>query len=180
MYTKNYSPKIHIHKKYQCLPRCEGCGLLDRCFNCPRRNQDRDCGCQFALLHRADTESQHNEDGASHHHGSSHYSGRHNRRHQRRHAQPDDCIGDQEQDSFDTSVSYLSSFVLASVSTIHQFLLIHAIRYTPSRIPPSKTSVPFFCFFFFSFYSLFRFFVIPFVCSIFTLSLVTGKSLQKF
>lgn len=53
----------------QCLPRCEGCGFLDRCFNCPRRAQDRDCGCQFALLHRADNESQHNEDGAS-----SHYS----------------------------------------------------------------------------------------------------------
>lgn len=51
-------------KQTQCLPRCEGCGFLDRCFNCPRRAQDRDCGCQFQLLHRAD-DSQHIEDGDS-------------------------------------------------------------------------------------------------------------------
>ena len=35
---------------------CEGCGLLERCF-CPSRSRERDCGCQFALLHRADTET---------------------------------------------------------------------------------------------------------------------------
>lgn len=40
------------------MPRCEGCGLLDRCFHCPSRSRDsRDCGCQFALLHRADTDN---------------------------------------------------------------------------------------------------------------------------
>lgn len=37
------------------MPRCEGCGLLERCFNCPSRSRDsRECGCQFALLHRVD------------------------------------------------------------------------------------------------------------------------------
>uniref|UniRef100_A0A1B0BGE4 Fibronectin type III domain-containing protein n=1 Tax=Glossina palpalis gambiensis TaxID=67801 RepID=A0A1B0BGE4_9MUSC len=39
---------------HQCLPRCEGCGIFDRCFQYPRRELERDCGCQFALLHRAD------------------------------------------------------------------------------------------------------------------------------
>ncbi|KAG5678141.1 hypothetical protein PVAND_007838 [Polypedilum vanderplanki] len=50
----------HSHQvtSLTCLPRCEGCGLLDRCFHCPRRSRDsRDCGCQFALLHRADNEA---------------------------------------------------------------------------------------------------------------------------
>ncbi|KAL7046461.1 hypothetical protein ACKWTF_002577 [Chironomus riparius] len=49
----------HSHQvtSLTCLPRCEGCGLLDRCFQCSRRSRDsRDCGCQFALLHRADHE----------------------------------------------------------------------------------------------------------------------------
>jgi len=41
----------------QCLPRCEGCGIFDRCFQYPRRELERDCGCQFALLHKADVES---------------------------------------------------------------------------------------------------------------------------
>nr|XP_036669634.1 uncharacterized protein LOC108009549 isoform X7 [Drosophila suzukii] len=42
---------------HQCLPRCEGCGIFDRCFQYPRRELERDCGCQFALLHKADVES---------------------------------------------------------------------------------------------------------------------------
>ncbi|XP_018321140.1 tenascin-R isoform X3 [Agrilus planipennis] len=33
----------------------DGCCMLDRCFRYPRRTtENRDCGCQFALLHRAD------------------------------------------------------------------------------------------------------------------------------
>ncbi|KRF99086.1 uncharacterized protein Dwil_GK27848 [Drosophila willistoni] len=43
----------------QCLPRCEGCGIFDRCFQYPRRELERDCGCQFALLHKADHQHQH-------------------------------------------------------------------------------------------------------------------------
>jgi len=46
-----------LRKKKQCLPRCEGCGIFDRCFQYPRRELERDCGCQFALLHKADVES---------------------------------------------------------------------------------------------------------------------------
>lgn len=43
---------------HQCMPRCGSCGLLERCFHCPRRSRDsRDCGCQFALLHRADVDT---------------------------------------------------------------------------------------------------------------------------
>lgn len=45
-----------LYQKSKCIP-CESCGFLDRCF-CPTRSRDaRDCGCQFALLHRADTET---------------------------------------------------------------------------------------------------------------------------
>ncbi|XP_049299611.1 uncharacterized protein LOC125772193 [Anopheles funestus] len=42
-----------------CIPRCDSCSLLDRCFQCPlsRHSESRECGCQFALLHRADTDS---------------------------------------------------------------------------------------------------------------------------
>lgn len=44
---------------HQCIPRCDSCSLLDRCFQCPilSRPHARDCGCQFALLHRAEVDS---------------------------------------------------------------------------------------------------------------------------
>lgn len=88
----------------QCLPRCEGCGFLERCFNCPRRAQDRDCGCQFALLHRADNESQHNEDGVSSHYsyaGSRHHSSRRYRKQPSIIEQPVDEQPDDDNDDDD-------------------------------------------------------------------------------
>ncbi|XP_061387736.1 uncharacterized protein LOC133322796 [Musca vetustissima] len=43
---------LHHDLFVKCLPRCEGCGIFDRCFQYPRRELERDCGCQFALLHK--------------------------------------------------------------------------------------------------------------------------------
>ncbi|XP_049778929.1 uncharacterized protein LOC126175906 isoform X3 [Schistocerca cancellata] len=41
------------HGTSQACP--QGCCVLDHCFNYPRPQPPRDCGCRFALLHRADT-----------------------------------------------------------------------------------------------------------------------------
>ncbi|EDW01654.1 GH21562 [Drosophila grimshawi] len=36
---------------HQCLPRCEGCGIFDRCFQYPRRELERDCGSAVSHSH---------------------------------------------------------------------------------------------------------------------------------